>query len=363
MRKPVLGVVIVTYNSEDIILDCLESLLSSGDPDLRIVVVDNASPDATVSRLREWAAGTAPYTPPADSPFSFVPAPKPLALIEGQRGMAPDRSADVTLLHSGRNAGYAGGVNAGLAYLAQFEEVDDFWILNPDSMVPGASIAALKQKLATVGEYGMIGGRVNYLERPDRIQIDGGTISLNTGVTGNINLGKSHRETPPPDAGQLDFITGASLVASRKFYETVGPMIEDYFLYYEEVDWALRRGDLPLIYCDGFLAYHRAGTSIGSPTFGRIASPFSHYFKYRSRMMFLRRLRPWRLPLGYGYAMAKAAQIMAKGHAPEAWAVVAAVNGLAPPRNVRGVLSPDTAEYVFGRSAGKDTGKTQHMRS
>ena len=40
-------------------------------------------------------------------------------------------------------------------------------------------------------------------------------------------------------------------------------MREDYFLYYEEVDWAMRRGSRPLRYCEGLRIYHRAGTAIG----------------------------------------------------------------------------------------------------
>jgi GT2 family glycosyltransferase len=53
--NPVIGVVIVVYNSADVILDCLESLFSQEGLDLRVVVVDNASPDDSVDRIRAWA--------------------------------------------------------------------------------------------------------------------------------------------------------------------------------------------------------------------------------------------------------------------------------------------------------------------
>jgi hypothetical protein len=91
-----------------------------------------------------------------------------------------------------------------------------------------------------------MGGRVLYLDTPDCIQIDGGTLNRWTGVTGNLILYALNKGTPPPKAEQMDFITGASMVASRQFYEAAGPMAEDYLLYYEEVDWALQRGVLPL---------------------------------------------------------------------------------------------------------------------
>ena len=84
------------------------------------------------------------------------------------------------------------------------------------------------------GPFALMGGRVIYLDTPDVIQIDGGTLDRRTGVTGNLALGRSHAATPPPDPARLDFISGASMVASRAFYERAGPMAEGYFLYYEE---------------------------------------------------------------------------------------------------------------------------------
>lgn len=98
--------------------------------------------------------------------------------------------------------------------------------------------------LRTTPGYGLIGGRVCYAEPPHRIQIDGGTVNRWTGVTSNINLGAEAAQAPVPKGEDMDFVTGANLVASRRFYETVGPMRED-CLYYEEADWALRRGTCP----------------------------------------------------------------------------------------------------------------------
>jgi GT2 family glycosyltransferase len=129
-------------------------------------------------------------------------------------------------------------------------------------------------------------------------------------------------------------------------------MREDYFLYYEEVDWAMRRGTLPLAYCAGFRIYHRAGSAIGSPTLSRIATPFSLYFKHRGRMMFLRRFFPRNLPFGYAFTLAYAARLVLRHRAPaEARAVVAGAFGLAPPAAVRARLSPRAAEIAFAPPA------------
>jgi GT2 family glycosyltransferase len=182
------------------------------------------------------------------------------------------------------------------------------------------------------------------------VQIDGGRVNLWTGVSGNVNLGRPVAEARLPKGEDLDFITGASMVASRAFYEATGPMREDYFLYYEEADWALRRGAMPLVVAEGLVVFHHAGTSIGSPTLERLASPFSFWFKYHSRMLFVRRFNPIGLPVAMGYATIKAVQLLLKGAVPQAGALLRAVWGLGAPKSVRDRLSPEAQRIAFGRA-------------
>lgn len=345
-----LGVVVVTYDAADVITGCLESLMAaraSWPGRLRVVVVDNASGDETVAVIRDWAAGQSPVALPEPLPFPLAAAARPLALAEGGPDLAPEAAADVVLLHSGANRGFAGGVNVGLAHLARDPAVGHFWVLNPDTMVPASAVAALARFLAPGPVYGLLGGRVIYLERPDTIQIEGGLLNRWTGVTGNYNLGLPV-SSPRPRAEELDFIMGANLVASRAFYQAVGPMREDYFLYYEEVDWAMRRGDLPLAYCPGFDVYHWGGTAIGSPVIGRRASPFSLYFKHRARLRFQRRFHPLALPVAWGFSLAQAARMAILWRGPaEAWAILAGSFGLPAPRAVRARLHPNAVPYAF----------------
>ena len=357
MTLPTLGVVIVTFNAADVILDCLESLLVAKGVQLRIVIVDNASTDATVATLRDWAAGRVPYAPPDDMPFALTPCPKPVALQPAMAGASvavprPD-GHDLTLIETGLNGGFAAGVNRGLAHLARQTGTDRFWILNPDSVVPPATPRAFATEPGPKGGFSLMGGRVIYLETPDQIQIDGGLIDWRSGVTHNKNQYLSPASTPAPDPAGFDFIMGASMVASRAFYAAAGPLAEDYFLYYEEVDWALRRGDLALAYCPGGVIYHRAGSAIGSPSPGRTASVFSLYFKHRGRLRFIRRFRKGRLPGALAYSLAKAAQLLLKGEGRGAWTILLASVGGPPPREVRARLSPQAAALAFRRGSAR----------
>jgi len=297
-------------------------------------------------------------------PFTLTAAPKPLTLHArvpvptpggteaGSPAEAPGYT--ITLIETGLNAGFAAGVNCGLAALAAVPGIDRFWVLNPDSAVPPGTARAFATHPAPPGGFALMGGRVIYLDGTDRIQIDGGVINRRTGVTGNLNQYALHSTTPPPDPARLDFITGASMVASRAFYEAAGPMAEDYFLYYEEVDWALRRGNLPLLYCPGGIVYHVGGTAIGSPVAGRAASPFSLYFKYRGRMRFLRRHLPHSRFMGQIHSLAKAAQLLLRGYPGHARTLLAGALDAPPPAEVRNRLSPEAARLAFGDSPRKN---------
>ncbi|MEZ5771312.1 MAG: glycosyltransferase family 2 protein [Defluviimonas denitrificans] len=257
-----IGVVVVAFNASDVIVGCIESLLAQSAGRPKIVVVDNASTDDTVPVIRKWAAKN-----------------PDVALREFASGERPalDEAGDVALLHSTANTGFAGGVNLGLALLAGMPEIGHFWVLNPDAFADAGATGAIMAAAAVTPGYGLMGGRVCYADPKTRIQIDGGTINRWTGVSSNVNLGRDADKTALPGADQLDFITGASMVASRRFYESVGPMREDYFLYYEEADWAMRRAAL----CRW--SWRRVWWSITTPCIsspaGPDGSPFSFWFR------------------------------------------------------------------------------------
>jgi GT2 family glycosyltransferase len=345
-KTPHLGVAICTYNSADVILDCLESLLASTDVNLSIVIADNASTDGTVGKIEEWAAGRIVYKVAEDCPFELKPVTRPQPLpLNGD--ISPGFSHRIQLIEVGVNGGFAMGVNAALGVLHSQIDICRYWIVNPDSMVPETTASAFALCPVPPSGFSLMGGRVVYLDDPDRIQIDGGTINKWTGVTSNINFGLPSSLTPPPSIKDMDFITGASMVASRKFYETAGPMPEEYFLYYEEVDWALQRGSLPLVYCATGIVYHRAGTAIGSPKPGKPASIFSLFFKHRNRIRFVMRHFPASIPTAMLYSIAKAAQLSLKGFGLEATTLLLASIGCKPSAQVRDRLSAEAQKRAF----------------
>lgn len=298
-----LGVIIVTYNSSADILNCLNSIVAATDVTLDIIVIDNASSDTTCQLVEQWA---------------------------------PPPNTALTLLKSPKNGGFAAGVNIGLERLLSRPHLDRFWILNPDSISTPKTPTALA-KFPT--PFSLLGCRITYAAPADQIQIDAGTVNRWTGATGNINLGKLAQDTPTPNPATFDFISGASMVASREFVEATGPMPEDYFLYYEEVDWAARRGPLPLAYCEDAHVVHSAGASIGSATLARGPSEVSVYFKHRARLRFIARYNPIALPCAYVFGWAKIVQNLRRGQGRAALSAARAIHGLPPNSTVKSAIS------------------------
>ena len=350
MSEPgTIGVVIVTFNSAPVIAECLESVFASKDANLAVVVVDNDSTDSTIQVIEEWASGRVPLSPRDDCPVQPLgPVAKPMRYTVSAGGEAP-QEAPLVIVRSPVNRGFAGGVNQGLEVLARRNDVNAFWVLNPDCVVPPGTAAAYLAA-AVEGPFSLLTCRTIYYEDPDRIQTDGGRVNRWTGVCASVHARQSP-DTPLPDAAELDYVTGANMVASRAFFEAAGPMTEDYFLYYEEVDWASRRGKLPLRLVDGAIVYHHGGTAIGSGTATRRPTPFSNYFNYRNRRLFARRHLRGSEPIVVLYALLKAGQLSLKGAHDEARAILAGAFLRPPPPEIESRIKDGEARRLaFGKS-------------
>ena len=332
---PRLGVVIVNWNRRDFTIECLESLMRS-DVAVQVVVVDNASGDGSIAGLVDWAAGRLPYAPPPGplGALSSPPLPKPLDLAVTSAA-APPVPGRISVIDGGGNLGFAGGNNVGLAHLGLDPAVSHYWLLNNDTVVAPNAAGALLQAFAADPATGICGTVVRYYSRPDVLQaLNGYRFSRLTGngiaIAGQmvLPLGAPLPLAPAQIAAQTDFVLGASLAVSRAFVETTGPMSEDYFLYFEEIDWATRNAAR---FATGFAAdatvWHKAGGSIGSGEGNGTRSAGSDFYMQRARLIFTRKHYPWLLPLHYVQGAAIAARRRLRGQPANARAILRALRG------------------------------------
>ena len=272
----------------------------------------------------------------------------------------------VELHRAGGNLGFAAGVNVGLRAALGDRECDLFWVLNPDATVTPATPFALADEASRMGRFAVIGTRVLYAERPDVVQTDGGRLHALACTGVGVNIGARAAETPLPDPASLAYIAGVSMLVSREFVETAGLMPERWFLYYEEIDWQLARGDLPIGIAPQALVLHSAGASIGSGGVHKRASPLSVYFMARNLLPFVRRHAPAKLPFAYLMAYYKLVRQWGLDRANLA-AMLRGLHRLGPPADVRQrlardvwdrALSPPSAPSRPGDAAGRLRGQT-----
>ena len=337
---PPVGVVLVNWNRWRDTIEALVSLLHSTVP-LRVVVVYNASADGSLDQIEAWARGDLIAEPASASMarFSRPARPKPVAL----RRLGPDdlaaavsQPADgITLIDSGGNLGFAGGNNIGLNLLLTDPAIDCFWLLNNDTVVEADTAEQLAATMAATPAIGICGTVVRFYWSPDLVQaLNGYRFNLWTGDGAAI-----HNRMPATTAfdaakvaAAMDFVLGASLAVSRAFLRDVGLMEARYFLYFEEIDWAVRnrrRGKAR--FATGFAAaatvYHKEGGSVGSSAIEGKRSVMADYWLNRSRLAFIRRHYPWLLPWHWLFTLARIGRRLLRCQPEKARVLVKALTG------------------------------------
>jgi GT2 family glycosyltransferase/glycosyltransferase involved in cell wall biosynthesis len=229
---------VVTYQSATVIAECLRSLPAAfdGAGPWRAVVIDNASTDGT------------PDVVAAESPWATV-----LSLTD--------------------NRGYAAAINAGVALAEPDEAV---LVLNPDVRLEPGAVASLRELLAQPGVgiavprlVGPDGRTQHSLRRDPTVARTLGAALLGGRRAGRFPaLGETETRARAYELeGDADWATGAALLISPACRAAVGAWDESFFLYCEEVDYALRSREagFRLRYTPEAVVMHQGGELTSSP--------------------------------------------------------------------------------------------------
>jgi GT2 family glycosyltransferase len=295
------SVIVLNWNGWRDTVECLETLFHLDCPDSRVVVCDNASTDESLTNIRKWAEGYLSVEPanPALSHLTSPPFRKPiwyreLTRHEAETERAAAHEERLILIRNEANLGFAAGNNVGLRYALGDTDCQYFWILNNDTVVEPDALSAIVRFFESRPGLGLCGSVNRSYHAPYKIQVRGGRL-LNR-WTGRTHKSKSVSAGTAFAPARIDYVEGSSMVANRCFLEQVGLMDESYFLYCEELDWAMRaRGKLTLGYAPESVVYHKEGASIGSNSDRSKRSLLSERYLSRSRVLFMRRYFPWAL--------------------------------------------------------------------
>jgi GT2 family glycosyltransferase len=252
MDRPAVGgdlglhvvVLIVAFNGREYLPECLESVLASDDGLIRrrVVVVDNASTDGTAAWLAE-------------------------------------KYADVLVVRSEANLGFAGGNNLGWSRVNElYPDVDFVALLNQDTIVADGWLRALVDYLYDHPTAGAAQPRIVLHPRTDLLNTAGNVSHfLGFGYT------SGYRE---PDNGnyravrRIDFASGAAALVRAAPLRAAGLFNERMFLYLEdaELGWKLRQLGYETVFVPQSVAYHKY----------KFHGPFrAYYYLERNRWMLL----------------------------------------------------------------------------
>lgn len=200
------------------------------------------------------------------------------------------------VIASEKNLGFAGGNNLGIRQ-AQGRYL---LLLNNDTYFKDNSIHKLIDLMETNPQIGMVSPLIKYAQDEHTIQYAGFT-PLSPITLRNKGVGCGD-----PDNGQYAsayrtaFAHGAAMLLKKDFIKIIGNMPENYFLYYEEMDWCthLSKKGYEIWVEPRCIVYHKESASAGQN------SPLKAFYMTRNRLLYARRnLLPIQRWLSYLYQL------------------------------------------------------------
>lgn len=243
------SIIILNWNGWQDTLECLDSLVKITYPNYKVIILDNNSTNESVEKIKNW--------------------------IVNNKSVI-----DYKLLINNYNFGFAGGNNPCIKYAVE-NKSDYILLLNNDTVVdPG-----FLEKLVKAGEsdknFGIIGPKIYYEKDKKRIWFGGGYFDW---LSGSRHLEFNKIDDKPSDETikEINFMTGCCLLVRRETVEKIGLMNEDFFLYYEDVEWSIRakKFGYKIIYAPSSHIWHKVSRSVKPKT-----NPAAHYYHIRNILL------------------------------------------------------------------------------
>jgi GT2 family glycosyltransferase len=200
-----LSVIIVNWNTKDLLLQCLESLYQGAKGiEKEIFVVDNSSSDGSGTAVRK-------------------------------------RFPEINLIENQVNLGFARANNQAIS----LSSGEYLLLLNPDTQVKDEAIERMLSFMDAHPEAGVVGAQLLNVDGSKQNSIANfpslATELLNKSFLRWLFPDKfPGKETDYPGPVEVDSVIGACMMARRKALEQVGFLDEEYFLFLEETDWCYR---------------------------------------------------------------------------------------------------------------------------
>jgi GT2 family glycosyltransferase len=241
-------IVIVNYNGGKNLLECLKSVYASHYKNFEVVVVDNASNDGSIEEVR-------PH-------FSKV-----------------------HYIMNGKNSGFAGGVNLGIRFALE-KMADLIFLLNNDAILEPETITSLEKEERKYGS-GIFSPRITSMD---------GKNWFSSGKVLWWRMRAIHQERKKniSKTYKSEYVPGCAMLISKKVFGATGIFDENFFLYYEDVDFCLRAKQY------GYLSYVCADVNVKHKEESESNLSKKTYFLVRSALYFFSKHASWEKKIWYG---------------------------------------------------------------
>lgn len=238
-----IGIVICNYNKCEYVLQCIDSVLNSTYQGFEIFVVDNASVDDSVKKIRK------------------------------KFGLK------VHIIVNEENLGGSGGFNTGIRKVLEqgykyIMCVDNDIIMAPDN------IEMLYGFLEEYSDVGIVGSKICRMDEKNRLQELGADIDFDMcNIKPHFKNCLDNEELP--EVQYCDYVPACSLMIRTEVVYKIGLMPEENFIYWDDMEWgylAKLAGYRVAAYRDAKV-YHAMGTNSGN-------TYFSTYYFWRNRIAF-----------------------------------------------------------------------------
>jgi len=244
-----IAIIIVNFNNQETIIDCLANLKYER---TQIIVVDNKSSDNSLNLIKS-------------------------------------KFPQVKIIENKSNLGFAVACNIGIKYALR-KKTERILLLNPDTLPEREFLSKLTKKQSVIvspvlkfkrgGKWVYdFGGKINWLiGRPYHYEFS------------NLNIKKPK---------EIDYVSGCCMLIKKEAFDKIGFLDENYFLFFEDVDFCLRakKASLKIDINEKVAVHHNLSE-------GKKKSCFYYRQMIKSNFVFVNKWMPiHKKPLAYGYLL------------------------------------------------------------
>lgn len=278
-------------------IECLESILKLDYENFQILVIDNSQTPTPFENFTNWALGKITVTETAFENLVLPLEQKPLDFCTTSENefLQKELTHKIVFVKATQNNGFAAGNNIALYYVLKFGTQDSYiWLLNNDTVIGKDALLSIVSQMNLQKEEKCIYGTplLDYYN-PKTVQSIGGVYNKITGLSSHFGEGKDAEDFNTNSdelIKSIDYPIGASMLIKMPFLKELELLSEDYFLFFEELDWVYRAkiigGKVSIL--NYFGVFHKQGKSTKSK-FKEKKSEFIDLVSLNSRILFARK--------------------------------------------------------------------------